>query len=61
MRTSDTALSVLGRPLILYLTVLDESIDCVLGQHDETIKKEHTIYYLSKRFNDCEQRYSALK
>ena len=34
---------------------------CVLGQHDETGNKEHVIYYLSKRFTDCEQRYSALE
>ena len=38
--------SVPERPLILYLTVLDGSIGCVLGQHDETGKKEHAIYYL---------------
>ena len=49
------------RPLILYLTVLDESMGCVLGQHDETGKKEHAIYYLSKRFSGCEQRYSMLE
>jgi len=53
--------SVPGRPLILYLTVLDGSMGCVLGQHDEAGKKEHAIYYLSKRFTDCEQRYSALE
>jgi len=34
---------------------------CVLGQHDETGKKEHAIYYLSKRFTGCEQRYSMLE
>ena len=34
---------------------------CVLGQHDETGKKEHAIYYLSKKFTDCEQRYSTLE
>ncbi|XP_052490828.1 uncharacterized protein LOC128043061 [Gossypium raimondii] len=28
------------RPLILYLTVFDNSMGCVLGQHDETGKKE---------------------
>jgi len=49
------------RPLILYLTVLDGSMGCVLGQQDETGKKEHVIYYLSKKFTDCEQRYSALE
>jgi len=50
-----------GRPLILYLTVLDGSMGCVLGQHDETGKKEHVIYYLNKNFTDCEQRYSSLE
>ncbi|XP_070017006.1 uncharacterized protein [Nicotiana sylvestris] len=35
-----------GRPLILFLTVLDNSFGCVLGQHDITGKKEQTIYYL---------------
>ena len=54
-------LLVPGRPLILYLTVLDRSMGCVLGQQDETGKKEHAIYYLSKKFTDCEQRYSTLE
>ena len=34
---------------------------CVLGQHDEMGKREYTIYYLNKKFTDCEQRYSALE
>ena len=50
-----------GIPLIMYLTVLEESIDCVLGQQDETGKKEYAIYYLSKKFTDCETRYSMLE
>ncbi|GAU40248.1 hypothetical protein TSUD_219590 [Trifolium subterraneum] len=50
-----------GRPLIMYLTVLEESMGCVLGQQDETGRKEHAIYYLSKKFTDCESRYSMLK
>ena len=25
-----------GRPLIMYLTVLDKSMGCILGQQDET-------------------------
>jgi len=50
-----------GRPLIMYSTVLDESMGCVLGQQDETGKKEHAIYYLSKKFTDCESRYSVLE
>ena len=50
-----------GRPLIMYLTVLEDSMGCVLGQQDETGKKEHAIYYLSKKFTDCETRYSMLE
>ncbi|GAU21751.1 hypothetical protein TSUD_328760 [Trifolium subterraneum] len=50
-----------GRPLIMYLTVLEESMGCVLGQHDESGRKEHAIYYLSKKFIDCESRYSMLE
>ncbi|XP_028208435.1 uncharacterized protein LOC114391656 [Glycine soja] len=50
-----------GRPLIMYLTVLEDSMGCVLGQQDETGRKEHAIYYLSKKFTDCESRYSLLE
>ncbi|GAU50056.1 hypothetical protein TSUD_186910 [Trifolium subterraneum] len=50
-----------GRPLIMYLTVLEESMGCVLGQQDETGRKEHAIYYLSKKFTNCESQYSMLE
>lgn len=50
-----------GRPLIMYLTGLDESMGCVMGQHDDTGKKEHVIYYLSKKFTECETGYSVLE
>ncbi|XP_016740274.2 uncharacterized protein [Gossypium hirsutum] len=49
------------RPLILYLTVFDNSMGCVLGQHDETGRKERAIYYLSKKFTDCEMRFSPIE
>ncbi|RDY04763.1 hypothetical protein CR513_11485, partial [Mucuna pruriens] len=51
-------LATLGKPLILYLTMLEESMGGVLGQQDTSGKKEQAIYYLSKKFIDCEQRYS---
>ncbi|XP_070044159.1 uncharacterized protein [Nicotiana tomentosiformis] len=35
-----------GRHLLLYLSVLDGAFGYVLGQHDETGRKEHDIYYL---------------
>ena len=50
-----------GRPLILYLTVLQTSMGAMLGQYDETGKKEQAIYYLSKKFNNCESRYMAIE
>ena len=33
---------------------------CVLGQHDESGRKEHAIY-LSKEFTDCETIHSLLE
>ena len=50
-----------GKPLILYLTVHERSMGCILGQHDETERKEHAIYYLSKKFTDYESKYSSLE
>ena len=50
-----------GRPLILYMTVLDESMGCMLGQHDEFGKRERVVYYLSKKFTACEMNYSLLE
>lgn len=44
---------VVGGPLIMYLNVLDESMGCILGQQDEIGKKEHTIYFLSKKFTNA--------
>ncbi|KAJ0103356.1 hypothetical protein Patl1_05516 [Pistacia atlantica] len=45
----------------MYLTVLESSMGCVLGQHDESGRKERAIYYLSKKFTDYETRYSSLE
>jgi ribonuclease HI len=45
------------RPLILYLTVQEASMGCMLGQQDKTGKKEQAIYYLSKKFMEPETRY----
>ncbi|RDY03032.1 Tf2-9, partial [Mucuna pruriens] len=52
---------VFGRPLIMYLTILEESMGYVLGQHDESKRKEWAIYYLSKKFTNYEMRYSQLE
>ncbi|KAE8716079.1 hypothetical protein F3Y22_tig00110156pilonHSYRG00339 [Hibiscus syriacus] len=50
-----------GKPLILYLSVYENSMGCVLGQRDQTEKKERAIYYLSKKFTECETRYSPIE
>jgi len=50
-----------GRPLILYMMIFDESMGCMLGQHDESGKKEHDVYYLNKKFTTCEMNYSLLE
>ncbi|KAK5832756.1 hypothetical protein PVK06_016559 [Gossypium arboreum] len=50
-----------GRPLILYLTVFENSMGYVLGQHDESGKKEKAIYYLSKKFTEYEEKYSSIE
>ena len=41
--------------------MLFRSMGCVLGQHDETGRKEQAIYYLSKKFTDYESKYSLLE
>ena len=50
-----------GRPLILYLTVFEKSLGAMLAQHDESGRKEHTIYYASKKFTSYESRYTSLE
>ncbi|XP_027169602.1 uncharacterized protein LOC113769344 [Coffea eugenioides] len=50
-----------GRPLIMYLSVLDGAVGCVLGQHDDSGRKEQAIYYLSKKFTLYEANYSYIE
>nr|XP_019066935.1 uncharacterized protein LOC101255278 [Solanum lycopersicum] len=50
-----------GSPLLQYLSISDSAFGCVLGQHDETGKKEKAIYYISKKFTPYESRYTLLE
>ncbi|KAE8657736.1 PCF11P-similar protein 4 [Hibiscus syriacus] len=59
--TSILAPPIPGKPLILYLSVYENSMGCVLGQYDQTEKRERAIYYLSKKFTECEARYSPIE
>ena len=47
--------------MFLYLSVSDNAFGCVLGQQDETGKKEKAIYYISKKFTPYESRYTLLE
>ena len=48
------------KPLILYVSVIDDSIGAVLFQHDEE-GKERATYYLSKLFNEAEKKYTTIE
>jgi len=50
-----------GRPFILYMMIMDESMGCMLGQHDESGKRERAVYNLSKKFTASEMNYSLLE
>ena len=52
--------SIPEKPLILYVSVIDDSIGEVLAQHDEE-GKERATYYLSKLFNEVEKKYTAME
>ncbi|XP_012480773.1 uncharacterized protein LOC105795632 [Gossypium raimondii] len=41
--------------------LFENSMGCVLGQHDDSGRKERAIYYLSKKFTECETRYSPIE
>ena len=51
---------MLGRPLLLYLSVSDMALGCMLAPLDDS-GKEQTIYYLSKRTLKYEKRYVMIK
>ena len=50
----------LGRPLLLYLSVSDVALGCILAQLDDS-GKDWAIYYLSKRILDYEARYVMIE
>ena len=48
------------RPLLLYLSISDMALGCMLAQLDDS-RKERAIYYLSKRMLDYEMRYVMIE
>ena len=51
---------ILGHPLILYFSVSDMVLGCMLAQLDDS-GKERAIYYLSKRMLEYECRYIMIE
>ena len=49
-----------GRPLLLYLSVSDVALGCMLAQLDD-FGRERAIYYLSKRMLEYETRYIMIE
>ncbi|RVW14465.1 Retrovirus-related Pol polyprotein from transposon 17.6 [Vitis vinifera] len=52
--------STLGRPLLLYLSISDVALGCMLAQLYDS-GKDRAIYYLSKRMLDYEMRYVMIE
>ena len=50
----------LEKPLILYLSVTETTMGCMLAQESED-KVERAIYYLSKKILEYETRYTPLE
>ena len=49
-----------GHPLLLYLSVSDIALGCMLAQLDD-LGKDRAIYYLSKRMLEYETRYIVIE
>jgi hypothetical protein len=43
------------------MTTTMKAMRCILGQHDESERKERAIYYMSKKFIDYESRYTMVE
>ena len=49
-----------GHPLLMYLSISDMALGCMLAQLDDSGKKR-VIYYLSKRMLEYECRYIMIE
>ncbi|XP_077242530.1 uncharacterized protein LOC143883049 [Tasmannia lanceolata] len=50
-----------GQPMLLYLSVTDTAMGCMLAQQDPESKRERAIYYVSKKMLEYEQKYIILE
>ncbi|XP_077246046.1 uncharacterized protein LOC143885890 [Tasmannia lanceolata] len=50
-----------GQLMLLYLSVTDTSMGCMLAQQDPKSNRERAIYYISKKMLEYEQKYTILE
>ncbi|XP_077232169.1 uncharacterized protein LOC143866971 [Tasmannia lanceolata] len=50
-----------GQPMLLYLSVTDTAMGCMLAQQDPESQRERAIYYISKKMLEYEQKYTILE
>ncbi|XP_077249358.1 uncharacterized protein LOC143888848 [Tasmannia lanceolata] len=50
-----------GQPMLLYLSVTDTAMGCMLAQQEPESKRERAIYYISKKMLEYEQKYTILE
>ncbi|XP_077226343.1 uncharacterized protein LOC143859575 [Tasmannia lanceolata] len=50
-----------GQPLLMYLSITDTAMGCMLAQQDVGSKKEKPIYYISKKMLEYEIKYTILE
>ncbi|XP_077221634.1 uncharacterized protein LOC143855402 [Tasmannia lanceolata] len=50
-----------GQPLLLYLSITDTAMGCMLAEQDAGSKKEKPIYYISKKMLEYEMKYNILE
>ena len=48
------------KPLLLYLTTTDTTIEALLAQYLKETRKEDAIYYINKKMLPYEEKYSPL-
>ena len=61
MKPPILVLSVLEKPLLLYLTTIDTAMGALLAHYPKETRKENVIYYINKKMLPYEEKYSPLE